>query len=482
MNNNDLVHIQLQSNKKGHSGRKIPLSRQQIIENEHNQLEPHEYFFLLDPELAEKYNGKIPSGSTPKTLLKTAKQFYKEVTKIQNENDKRKNYYLLGSLHNSDGSPVTREDNRLPDEITFIFRALLLIGLKHRTLDRKPRAYNSWLSYFGFINYQLLKDQILYYDDKKIKIKQDDNKEIFVNEINYILNKLFNYKVTKRDIAYNQEVETVLTSSELVNNFNIYISRILDLLNYQLKQSLFRLEKDKMIEVNAVKIGIEVKPFTVKNKAGIEVTKYREVGHVELSNDEWHALAELQIRLKDELNLHDYNNYQLFKNKRYRKHLKKVLQKEGLKTDATHRYFDKVYTAYSIIRMFTNKELENYLDNNIKLKEYYLLELHELIYKFRIEQDRSLDNKLSNYKKNNIKRLENEYQEMINAPKGEERRIGKPIDMKAFYTNQYEAKIFNSKLYSDYIFKMKDILLTDRHKDELEQKLIHDPQHVKKLK
>lgn len=92
--------------------REIKISKTKVIESENKTLNSKELLEIFDPETYRKYKNKSLSGKMIKSLERTVNQFYTNVKKIKDPKDKRKNLYILGKLHNSDGVPIKRINNR----------------------------------------------------------------------------------------------------------------------------------------------------------------------------------------------------------------------------------------------------------------------------------------------------------------------------------------------------------------------------------
>lgn len=333
------------------SNREISISVDSLRSFENNQVRSDIAYSKLDNDLWQRKRGKLAKKDY-KTYEKTINQFFVEFYKVENQQDRRKKDIVFGELHNSDASPIKREDNRgnVPSELTIAFRMIVLSVLKNKDITNENLTLFNWLKEFYIIN------DTLYSDYKKDRNNLNGHallKNIDTNQFSF-------------------NIET-LSTKEKQSMIKQYYYNVVEFLKNKLNVALRKLESDGMIHIQNYMVGTKINKNDKTQNTCSHILTPQEVS----------KLKELEIAIKDELNLHHLVGKRLYYHDGFKKELNNRLSKDGLKTTNSHNYYEYVYNTYTINKIFTDEQLTNYINKNTYIKETLSQEKEEFIHNFR---------------------------------------------------------------------------------------------------
>lgn len=434
--------------------REIKISKTKVIESENKTLNSKELLEIFDPETYRKYKNKSLSGKMIKSLERTVNQFYTNVKKIKDPKDKRKNLYILGKLHNSDGVPIKRINNRKKiEEFNFLFRILLIKILYTNSSFSNSKKLISWLYEFGFINQKYLddfydvnnKDKI--YNGEHITIKELKEKEIIP---------FFTFMIKEKNADYIQSTElednesliekNEMSDKKAISLLNNYFNKVSSKLLYSLKSSLEYLYDVKLID------------YTVEY-----------IGELLVSNDKNYPIFEESILTDSEIQQYIYTKelvkkqmeeeeiYKFYNEKNYIKRLNEYIYNNGIETINGIKYFRQVSVVYNIKSKIDSENLTYFLSENAIYRQALLEDNENLLQNYRNSLVTSIINSNSNKFTNFNKGLE----EMVEGAFG---------DVEDLF-NYDMQKILNFKLMTNELEHIANKLINDRHLNNLEDKL-----------
>ncbi|HEC2227252.1 TPA: hypothetical protein R1966_002512, partial [Staphylococcus delphini] len=281
------------------NGRELNISVEKLQAFENNQVESSEVYETFDLELYDQRNGKV-SGRDQKGYVKTINQFFVEHSNVPNQRDKRKKDFVFGELHNSDASPIPREDNRgrIPSELTILFRKIILWTLFNQEITHENLTTLRWLKEFNIISDTFFKDYSRHQSNSHDYSLMDSiNKELLMFDID------------------------VLTETEKKKIVQQYYFNVVELLKNKFYTTLTKLDNDGLIFLQSFMVGAKINEED-EDKHTIEI----------LTPSELNDLKKLETSIRDELNLHHVVGKRLYYHKKFKQELEKRLFETGLKT------------------------------------------------------------------------------------------------------------------------------------------------------
>ncbi|HEC2181139.1 TPA: hypothetical protein R1943_002022 [Staphylococcus delphini] len=400
------------------NGRELNISVEKLQAFENNQVESSEVYETFDLELYDQRNGKV-SGRDQKGYVKTINQFFVEHSNVPNQRDKRKKDFVFGELHNSDASPIPREDNRgrIPSELTILFRKIILWTLFNQEITHENLTTLRWLKEFNIISDTFFKDYSRHQSNSHDYSLMDSiNKELLMFDID------------------------VLTETEKKKIVQQYYFNVVELLKNKFYTTLTKLDNDGLIFLQSFMVGAKINEED-EDKHTIEI----------LTPSELNDLKKLETSIRDELNLHHVVGKRLYYHKKFKQELEKRLFETGLKTKGnTYNRYKFVYNTYTINKTFTDKQLLEYIKKHTYLNQTITINNQGFINDFRHYFVESVKNRINRatekYKSGVIKKHEN--------------TIGNTSSL-------IDNKFSRIDMYNNYNINFTEMVLSSRHTDNL---------------
>ncbi|MCT2094923.1 hypothetical protein [Staphylococcus epidermidis] len=440
--------------KNGNNERKIQITKDKVLENENSFLTLKELYEFLDPEKYNLLTNKKISGSTINTLILSAKQFYKEVKKTKNPKDKRKTLYFLGELHNNDGSPIPRINNRKKiNDFNMLFRVLLIKVLYNDLSSSNGKKLLNWLNEFGFINKQYLDD---YYDindkdkvhnDKHITI-QSLKKEGIIPSFTYIIKDKNKDYIQSTELKGNFSIidKIEMSDKKAISLLNNYFNKISSKLLYSLKSSFEYLNKENLIDYGVEYIG----EVLVSNDRQFPILE-----HTILTGREIQQYLNIKELIKKQM-LKE-GTYKFYNEKKYINRVREYIYDNGIETTNGIKYFKKISVVYKVNSKINYKSLNDFVQKNSTYNHLLLEDNEILTQKYKDLLIASIINSNSNKFIN----FNEELEEMIEGSFG---------DIEDLFNND-KQKILNFKLMTNELESIASNLLNNRHSNNLDNKL-----------
>ncbi|TDM04052.1 hypothetical protein [Macrococcus carouselicus] len=414
------------------------------------------------------------------SIWTTYYQFFESVEEYKNPKNKKQLLYKIGKLHNPDGQPLVRIENKNGQplsDFTAHLEALVLLSLEYNLLPAEEKTINKWVEHFGLVNENQIKNyNTLKYNGNEYTILKAVRKN--VDTMIEVID--FDGELIKRQLS---DDEILAKVSEMFYSIDTVAARLSGVLD--------RLDKHKLIEHHkgytyaVIKAKTEKKKKLTKEEQELEqyYKEEKEKWLADLSSDERYEIEQqelkknknqifkldsteksnltaLKLDVKKEIELmkeHEqkvnrFTSVQLTSNK---------LKVEGLVNEKGEtNYYDYTFETSTINRFFTNKELNRYLDKHKDVKQVYEQGVEEVVNKYN---DLRLEHLVKWFEKKCLNNLSNIEELKFN----ESTAFGSQEAIELLKLNHEFNKMKIIKLQEEYLEfgkRLAEVMLLDKYR------------------